>query len=269
MHNIQAPLLNMKIFSSYDEIPSNFRPIVLTIGNFDAVHLGHCALLQQAKQRAKAIQGQLLVLTFSNHPIEILKPGKVIPKLCTLPHKLGLLEKQRVDGTLLFDFTMTFAEQTADAFLTTLRNHFSFDRLILGHDARIGSDRQTNSLFMQKLAKKHHFALEYIPACMGDGQIVSSSSIRYFIKHGELAAAEAMLGRPFSILTTAKHLNHTEFMLNGITDLCLPPAGEYSVMVESDIKAQRAQLRLEKNQAYLKFSNFHTFDQEFIEVVFA
>ncbi|MGZ3633868.1 MAG: bifunctional riboflavin kinase/FAD synthetase [Parachlamydiaceae bacterium] len=259
----------MKIFSSYNETPSNSKSIVFTIGNFDAVHLGHCALLQQAKQRARDIQGKLLVLTFSNHPIEVLKLGNRIPKLCTLPHKLRLLEEQEVDETILFDFTITFAQQTADAFLSTLRDHFSFDRLILGHDARIGSDRLANSPFMQELAKKHHFVLEYIPPRMHQGQIISSSVIRHFIKHGDLATAKTMLGRSFSILTTVKHLSPTECVLNGIADLCLPPIGEYQVIVKAGGKVLEARLCLEENQSYLKFSITHPFDQEWVEVVFA
>ena len=81
----------VKVFSCYKDVPKHLSPIVLTIGNFDAVHLGHCAVLKHAKSIAEDINGHLCVLTFSSHPVEVLKPGTALPKLCTQEHKLRLL----------------------------------------------------------------------------------------------------------------------------------------------------------------------------------
>jgi riboflavin kinase / FMN adenylyltransferase len=224
----------MKIFSNYDEIPSHFGPIVLTIGNFDAVHLGHRSLLGKAKEVAKAIGGNLVVLTFSNHPVEVLRPETTISKICSKEQKLRLLEQEAVDGVILFEFTKAFSRQTAEQFLSSLQKHFSFHTLVLGHDAHLGSDRRGDSPFMYEVARKHHFAIQYVPAYSlgGAGEpVISSSLIRHAIQRGDFPLAEKMLGRKYSICSHAKTVDPSTIALTGLKSLCLPPVGSYPVNV--------------------------------------
>lgn len=221
----------MEVFSSYKNIPTDWHPLVLTIGKFDAVHRGHCALLDQAKEIAAQLNGHLCVLTFINHPVEVLKEGKFIQRLCTGVHKLKLLSEHGVDGVIQLEFTREFARQTAEQFIQSLHHHLPFMALVLGYDAHLGSDRQANTSQMQNLAKKYGYALHYAAPCTSEGVIVSSSLIREAISRGDLALVEKMLGRKYSILAFAASETPQKIIIANLMDLCLPPPGVYHVMV--------------------------------------
>ncbi|MBA3603975.1 MAG: FAD synthetase family protein [Parachlamydiaceae bacterium] len=221
----------VKVFSCYKDMPRHLTPIVLTIGNFDAVHLGHCAVLKNAKKIADDIDGHLCVLTFSSHPIEVLRPGTTLPKLCTQLHKLSLFEKQNVDVVIFFEFTVSFSLQTAAEFLSSLHGYISFDALVLGHDALVGKDRLGDSAEMQEIAVQLGFKLNYVPPYQVDGTLVSSSAIRRAIQIGDLDNAEKMVGRKFSVLTEVAVVNELQVILADASSLCLPPEGVYPVKV--------------------------------------
>lgn len=224
----------MEMFASYEGIDSKWAPIVLTIGNFDAVHRGHCALLGQAQKIAEKLNGHLFVLTFANHPAELLKEGTCVPKLCTQVQKLKLLSDQSVDGVILLEFTRQFSAQTAVQFIGSLHSHLAFKALVLGHDARIGNDRQGDSPLMRQLADELDFMLQYIPPYKIEGSIVSSSLIRQAINNGDLIAAEKMLGRKYSIyLPVPNAVAAAGVLIDQLSGLCLPPPGTYKVTVQS------------------------------------
>jgi riboflavin kinase/FMN adenylyltransferase len=228
----------MEVFSCYKDIPKHLAPIVLTIGNFDAVHLGHCAVLKNAKKMADEINGYLCVLTFGNHPVEVLRPGTILPKLCTQVHKLILLEKQNVDAVILFEFTIPFSLQTAAEFLKTLHSYISFEALVLGHDALIGKDRRGDSAEMQEIATNLGFKLNYVHPYPVNGESVSSSLIRKAIQGGNLDYDEELLGRRFSVLTTVGAISEQRISLENVTSLCLPPEGVYSVKVIGEVNRE-------------------------------
>ncbi len=242
----------VKVFSCYKDVPKQLSPLVLTIGNFDAVHLGHCAVLKNANNIADNIDGHLCVLTFTSHPAEVLRPEKSLPKLCTQQHKLKLLEKQDVDMVIFFEFTVPFSKQTASEFLDTLHSYISFDCLVLGHDALLGKDRQGDSFAMHQIAAQLGFTLTYIPPFHVEGSLVSSSAIRRAIQQGDLVNAEKMLGRKFSILTTVADVNDQKMILSNLTTLCLPPDGQYSVKVVFDHEEVFTEVFVKKEYPYLE-----------------
>ena len=206
--------------------------IALTIGNFDGVHLGHQAVLKHLKASAS----YTVVFTFSNHPAEVLHQAQVM-RLTTLTHRLALLEQIGIDQVILVPFTQEFAQQSAESFLTTLKKHFSFHHLILGHDSVIGHDRKRD---LQQLCAHLAFALQYLPPITYHNLVVSSSAIRKSIQAGELAQASALLGRPYSIVATVQ-LGQGKGREIGfptanlpVESLALPPLGVYAVQVKLD-----------------------------------
>lgn len=221
----------MEVFSSYQEISAEWAPLVLTIGKFDSVHLGHRLLLDLAKTKASEIKGYLCVLTFANHPAEVLKKGVSVQKLCTRAHQLKLFSESGVDGVVLLEFTQQFGQQTAKQFIESLYAQRPFKSLVLGYDASLGCDRQGNTLAMHELAEKIGFELQYSHPCTSEGLIISSSLIRNAIKKGDLATVEKMLGRKYSILTYIAEESGNKITLDIGENLCLPPPGVYPVEV--------------------------------------
>lgn len=183
----------MIVYTSEEPLPNTLSPAVLTIGNFDGVHCGHRSLLRQARALATQIGGFLVVLTFSNHPLDVLRPQARISRLCSLTEKLNRLQQEGVDVVILREFTPSFAAQTAEQFLCQLHTALPFKILMLGHDARIGSDRQGNTPAMQKLTVALGFDLQYVAPFELDGKVVSSTLIRQFMADGDLLTAKKML----------------------------------------------------------------------------
>jgi riboflavin kinase / FMN adenylyltransferase len=218
------------------------KPVILTIGNFDGMHLGHQALLHHLVNTAKKQQAASAVLTFSNHPSKVLNPTNPTPLLCKIEHKMAMLEQAGIDLALLLPFTKEFSEQSADVFLKTVRHSLPFQTLILGSDAHIGKNREGNRSNVTKLAETLGFAIEYFPDIEKNGQRISSSLIRACIRQGHLKEAETLLGRPFSIYGEVIKGRGTGTTLGfptanlDVEDLCLPPLGVYAVRLFIDNK---------------------------------
>lgn len=230
----------MQIAYSLNEVAKSSEPVVLTIGNFDGVHLGHQAVLKHLKQTAKKRRTRSAVLTFSNHPSTVLRPAHSIPLLCTTQHKVKLLEKAFIDLVILLPFTKEFSEQSADLFLQNVKKNLPFQTLILGSDAHFGKNREGDSSTVSTLAKTMGFTVEYFPDYTKEGQRISSSLIREYIQRGQLTQAEDLLGRPYSIYGPVLK-GHGKGASIGfptanlaVNDLCLPPLGVYAVTLKVD-----------------------------------
>lgn len=169
-------------------------PIALTIGFFDGVHLGHKALIARCKELAPLCA----CVTFANHPSTIFSPKEPQRLITTTEQRVRLLEEAGVDLLYLLPFTKEFSQHSAQVFLLELRHQIPFTHLVLGHDARIGRGREGSPQQLKKIADSEGFTLEYIDAFQLNGELVSSSACRNAIKQGNLAHAEALLGRKLS-----------------------------------------------------------------------
>ena len=219
------------------------KPVVLTIGMFDGMHLGHQSVLSRVKEISQAEGYGSAVFTFENHPAEVLRPDKKIPLLCSLDHKKNLMEKNGIDLLILAQFTREFSHQTSDVFLSRIRTLVPFNYLILGHDAAIGKDRHGNREIVQALAKQLQFEVEYLDPVFMDDQPVSSTKIRHLIQEGKLNEADKLLGRRFSIrgqvikgMGLGKKLGYPTANIS-VHGLCLPPLGIYAVTLFCDGRA--------------------------------
>lgn len=233
----------MKILHSLDDLHLDRRPVALTIGNFDGVHNGHIALLKRLEVAAQDLGGEGVVLSFTNHPAEVLRPGLSIPRLCTVEHKIKLLGEIGINTLVLIPFDHEFANQTPEEFIKRLQKNFDLKLLLLGHDAVIGKNREGAPKALHEIAERDGFSLEYLPELTLDGRKVSSSQIRALITEGNLSGAAHLLGRPYSIYTTTraglglgKRIGYPTLNFD-VEGLCLPPYGVYavSVMIEESL----------------------------------
>lgn len=225
----------MKVAYSFAEIVMPKTPVVLTIGSFDGVHLGHQAILQHLTQTASRQHAISIVLTFSNHPSKVLRPNAPTPLLCSIDHKLHLIEKAKVFATILLPFTKEFSQQSADIFLKTTREVLPFQTLILGSDAHFGKNRDGDRTVVTALAETQGFTVEYLSDITKNGQRISSSHIRDLIQKGLLKETEDFLGRPYSIYGSVLKGSGRGAPLGfptanlDVSGLCLPPLGVYAI----------------------------------------
>jgi riboflavin kinase/FMN adenylyltransferase len=190
----------MKIFRKLDQIPRDFGPAVLTVGNYDGLHLGHRQILKQMVERAKQLQARSVVLTFDPHPIRILRPREAPPLITPMPYKLRLLEETGLDAVVILPFTrdlstmppFEFAEQIISTVLHAVEVHEGFN-FRFGHRAEGDIDR------LREYGTRLGFAVRAYDALQAKGYIASSSQVRDLIAAGELAPARHLLGRPFRI----------------------------------------------------------------------
>ncbi len=186
----------------YDLPPgkASFSRSVVTIGNFDGVHLGHRAILARVCQRARELAGQAVAITFDPHPLRVLRPEMNLPMLTTPEQKVKLLESSGLDGVIVLPFTAEFAALPARDFV---RQYFC-ERLearevVVGHDYCFGRGREGNIDLLQEMGQAQGFTVQVVWAVEVDGAVVSSSLIRALLRLGKVTEAGRLLGRPYGV----------------------------------------------------------------------
>lgn len=229
----------MRVLERLEDYTPSPHSVILTIGNFDGMHRGHHAVLRCVQSLAEK-EGQTVVLTFCNHPSEVLKPEQPTQLLCTLPHKLQLLQAFGIDKIILLPFTHHLAQHSAASFIEHIRQFVPFSHLVLGHDATVGRDRQGDRTTIQALGTQWGFTVHYIDEYRFEGQSVSSTRVRNVLQQGLLDQVEALLNRPYSIYASVssgigqgKQIGFPTANLE-VAKLCLPPFGVYAVEVIKD-----------------------------------
>lgn len=227
----------MTIYETLDAIPLIKQPIVLSIGNFDGVHKGHQALIERMHDLAKQERATKAILTFKNHPSEILKPYQKTSLLTDFTHKTSLLHQAGIDHVIMLMFDQNFANQTAEEFLHRLKEVLPFRHLILGYDAKLGKERQGDKKEIERMGRLLSFTVEIIPPVLLNDTPISSTEIRKALQADDLKAAKQMLGRKYSILSkviSGKGYGETLGFPTANCDvegLALPSFGVYAVTV--------------------------------------
>jgi riboflavin kinase/FMN adenylyltransferase len=179
---------------------------VLTIGNFDGVHLGHRAMLDRLTACARAAGLPAAVLTFEPHPRELFAPEQAPARLSSLREKLSLLEECGIDHVYICRFDRRMAALGADRFIENLLvRGLSVRHLIVGDDFRFGKGRGGDFALLQQMGEAHRFTVEAMRTVDVDGERVSSSAVRDALAAGDLEHAARLLGRPYGI---AGHVIH-------------------------------------------------------------
>ncbi len=176
------------------------RHAVVTIGNFDGVHVGHQALIQRVVEEARVLQAAGVLLTFQPHPQTVLRNDPV-PVISSLPLRLRLFERLGLDMACIIPFTAAFAAKSAQEFVDEyLFGQFQVKKLIIGYDFGFGRNREGSAEVLLQLSRQHGFMFEVFPAVALEGQTVSSRVVRELLATGDFARAARLLGRPYSIL---------------------------------------------------------------------
>ncbi len=192
----------MQVFRHLEEVPPQFGPTVVSVGNFDGVHRAHQEVVRHMAERARALGGKAVVVTFDPHPLRILR-ADAAPKLLTpLPVKLKLLEKTGVDAVLVLPFTRDLSLMTAEDFARqVLAEALHAREAHEGYNFHFGHKAQGNVDTLADLGRQFGFEVWIYPEQSRRGHHVSSSQIRQLIAGGEVGKARALLGRPFSIFS--------------------------------------------------------------------
>jgi len=175
------------------------KPIV-TVGNFDGLHVGHRAITDTIVERARDIGGTSVVYTFEPHPIRILRPEQAPRLLTTHEQKRELLEQAGIDALIVEDFNARFAETTADKFIREIL----FARIrplevYVGYDFHFGRDREGSKGLLTELGPKLGFSVTIIPEVTLEGSDVNSTRIRKLLAESRVEEAGRMLGRAYSV----------------------------------------------------------------------
>jgi len=189
----------MRIFRSLEEIPNGFGPTIVSVGNFDGVHLGHKHVLREVVQRARATRSQAVVVTFDPHPLRILRPD-VAPKLITpRPVKEKLLAQTGVDVLLSIPFTRDFSMTSPAEFARILAEKLRAQEVHEGENFHFGHKAEGTAQRLADLGREFGFQVTTYPVMLVRGEPVSSSHIRKLITAGKAGRARHLLGYVFSV----------------------------------------------------------------------
>jgi len=178
---------------------------VVTIGNFDGVHLGHQAILHELGAASRRFGAPSCVVTFEPHPREFVSPHAAPTRLTSLREKCELLQSHGADRAQIIRFNREFSSLSADAFIeSVLVRGLGARWVMIGEDFRFGSKRSGDFAHLQEAGRTHGFEVHAMPAVeQGAGgrpaTRVSSSVLRELLSAGDVTGAHALLGRPYSI----------------------------------------------------------------------
>jgi len=179
--------------------------LVLTIGSFDGVHLGHQHLIRQLMARADKLGCRSGALTFHPHPRAVLRPNDPLNYLSTLDERTALLATLGLDQLVVVPFDMTVAATTAEAFVRHLHHYLGMCELWVGADFGMGHDREGTAERLGELGQELGYALHVVEPLFAGDSPISSTRIRRLLAQGNVSQAAALLGRPYTLSGPVVH----------------------------------------------------------------
>jgi riboflavin kinase/FMN adenylyltransferase len=190
----------MKVINGVRELSVPLAASILTIGNFDGVHLGHRVLLARVAELARELKVPSVVMTFEPHPVKVLHPDRKLTRVFAFEDQKNCLEAAGVDLLVVEPFSREFSQVPAERFLGEwIYRPFSPRAVIVGYDFSFGADRKGSIDFIRSKSTDFGFSVEVIPPVKVDGEICSSTRIRQAVEAGDVSLANKMLGRSFYV----------------------------------------------------------------------
>ncbi|MBI1173815.1 MAG: bifunctional riboflavin kinase/FAD synthetase [Sideroxydans sp.] len=185
----------------------DLKPVALTIGNFDGVHLGHQALLQQLQQAAQSRGLETSVVIFEPHPREFFTPQQAPTRLTSLREKLEIFRAVGIGRVQVCRFNRAFSQMAAADFIRALHESLAAKFVLIGDDFRFGSGRSGDFALMEKIGEQHGFEVQSMRSVLHESVRISSTAVREALARGSLQVAQRYLGRAYSISGHVEHGN--------------------------------------------------------------
>ena len=233
------------------------KDMLLTIGVFDGVHLGHKYLISQLTEQAR--QQNLLsgVVTFRQHPQEILSPQTKLPFLTDLASRADLLKNEGVEAIITLSFTPELAPLSARQFVSLLQKYLRMRGIVTGPDFALGRNREGGSDTLRALGQDMNFIVTVIPPIMVNGEVVSSTAIRKALTDGDMKRVVNLIGRPFSlhgrvIIGSGRgtELGFPTANLDVDSEQALPTEGVYATWTYIDDKTYQSMTNIGKRPTF-------------------
>ena len=207
---------------------------VLALGMFDGVHVGHRALLSQAAAAARSLSAQTVAFTFTDAPGKLLHLP--VTSLSTPSQRTQWLLEAGADRVDMVDFTRDFADLSPEEFVGYLQARYDIAALAAGFNYTFGRQGAGTAETLRQLGERHGFQVLIAEPVLVEGEPVSSTRIRSMIGRGDMGAARALLGRPYTLLgqvVSARHIGHALGYPTanlGTGEQLLPPDGVYATV---------------------------------------
>jgi len=198
--NGKISLSNMKIIDGIENITEKFPYPVLTIGNFDGIHLGHQAIFRMVVERAREKNGTSFVFTFDPHPLRIIAPERAPRLLTTFKDKVNLIKASGIDVLICANFTTEFAHIKAEDFVKDiLVKTIGVKEIFIGSNYYFGRGRKGTPHLLREMGKEYGFDVAVVNEIKLNDVTISSSKIRSLIAKGKVEEAATLLGRCYSV----------------------------------------------------------------------
>ncbi|MBW2186850.1 MAG: bifunctional riboflavin kinase/FAD synthetase [Deltaproteobacteria bacterium] len=248
----------MKIINDLNDIEQPFKNAVVTLGNFDGVHLGHREIFRSVVKTAKESGGTSIVCTFQPHPLKMLAPDHA-PRLINTPQERErLIEASCVDVLLTIPFTRQLADLTPEEFVRDiLVTKVGLKHLVVGYDYAFGRGRSGSISFLKEQGARYGFKVDVFGPVQQEGLVLSSTRVRQALLSGNVDGAVALLGRHFNLEGVVVHgdgrgqgLGFATANLQTTKEL-LPRDGVYAAIV----RYEQQQVGCESCKEYLAVVN--------------
>jgi riboflavin kinase/FMN adenylyltransferase len=191
----------MEIILGIDQLKRPFNNPIVTLGNFDGVHLGHQTIFGKVKEEAQKKNGEAVVITFEPHPLKVLSPKTGPPLLTPFRKKMMLIEKAGIETVLCIEFTLGFSKISPFDFIKDiLIEKVKAKKIVVGYNYHFGRKQRGDVEILKQVCKLFQVDVEVIEPLRIGSTTVSSSKIRELIKEGEVEEASKLLGRNYPVI---------------------------------------------------------------------
>jgi riboflavin kinase/FMN adenylyltransferase len=189
-----------RVFMSLNEVPPDFGPSALTIGNFDGLHAGHRQIIRRLVEIGRAHGWRPSVMTFDPHPTRVVAPARAPRLLTTTAQRSELLRREGIEQVLVLPFTLELSRLTPEEFVSSiLAGRLMARAVLVGDNFRFGAGQQGDARLLAELGSTYGFFTEIVNGVTRHGRVVSSTRIRKLLEDGQVTLAARLLERPYSV----------------------------------------------------------------------
>jgi riboflavin kinase/FMN adenylyltransferase len=193
----------MQVFHNLDDVPRDFGPTIVSVGNFDGVHRAHARVLREIARGAEEQGLRSMAVSFEPHPTRILRPDSGLKLLTPIAEKVRLLEATGVDAVLLLPFDRDLSLMSPRQFAhDILKQRLHVREVYEGYNFRFGHKAEGDLKMLAEFGRQMGFAVKLFPEMQLRGEPVSSTHIRKLLREGRVGRARHLLGRCFSVIST-------------------------------------------------------------------